>query len=78
MNKERTFEEIAKRLSVVKTEQDTIIIKATDEGVEVLASKGYIISGYMLRAIHDIAEEFMVKYYVTTDIDGNPYVMIYL
>ena len=78
MNKERTFEEIAKRLSEVKREGDQIIIKATDEEVKVLACKGYIIFGYMLREIHDIAEEFMVKYYVTTDIDGNPYVMIYL
>lgn len=78
MNKERTFEEIAKRLSEVKTEKDPIIIKATDEEVKVLASRGDIIHSYMLRAIHDIAEEFMAKYYVTTDIDGNPYVMIYL
>lgn len=78
MNKERTFEEIAKRLSERKNEYDPIIIKATDEQVKVIASKGYIIATYMLRAIHDIAEEFMVKYFVSTDKDGNPYVLIYL
>lgn len=78
MNKERTFEEIAKSLSKRKNEYDPIIIKATDEGVKVIASKGYIIATYMLRAIHVIADEFKVKYYVSTDKDGNPYVMIYL
>lgn len=78
MNKERTFEEIAKSLSGLKRESDQIIIKATDEEVKVLASKGYIIWGYMLKAIHDIAEKYMVKYYVTTDLNGNPYVKIYL
>ncbi len=78
MNKERTFEEIAKRLSKVKVSCDHIIIKATDEEVKVLACKGYIIAGYMLRAIHDIAKEFMVNYYVSVNMDGNPFVMIYL
>lgn len=78
MNKERTFEEIAKRLSEVKREGDQIIIKATDEEVKVLAHKGYVIFWYMLRTIHDIAEEFMVKYFVSTDKNGNPYVLIHL
>lgn len=78
MNKERTFEEIAKRLSEVKMKCDPIIIKATDEEVVVLACKGYVIPNYILKAIHDIAEEFIVKYYVTSDIKGNPYVQFYL
>lgn len=78
MNKERTFEEIAKRLSEVKREEDQLIIKATEENVKVLACKGYVIYNYMLRVIHDIAEEFKAKYYVKTDLGGNPYVIIYL
>lgn len=78
MNKEKTFEEIAKILSKRKHGCDPIIIKATDEEVKVIASKGYIIANYMLRAIHVVADEFKVKYYVSTDMNGNPYVMIYL
>lgn len=78
MNKERTFEEIAKRLSEVKKKYDQIIIKATDEEVVVLACKGYIISDYFLKAIHDIAEEFVLKYYVSVNANGNPFVLIYL
>lgn len=78
MNKERTFEEIAKRISEVKSKADQIIIRATDGEAMVLACKGYIIPYYLLKAIHDIAEEYIAKYYVSTDKDGNPYVMIYL
>lgn len=78
MNKERTFEEIAKSLSELKRENDPIIIKATDVEVVVLASKGYMIGGYILRAIHDIAEKYRVIYYVSSDAKGNPYVLIHL
>lgn len=78
MNKERTFEFIAKRISEVKMKCDPIIVKATYEEVVVLACKGYIIPYYLLKAIHDIAEEFIVKYYVSADAKGNIYVKFYL
>lgn len=78
MNKKEMYEEFAKRLSKVKSEKSSIIIKVTVNGVKVLACNGYIIGQVLLKAIYDISEKFQAGYYVSSDLDGNPYVMIYL